>query len=372
MLPALGQEFGNPSGAHRVARRARTLLDDARAEVASVLGCDDGEVVFCSGGTESCNLAVVGGARASRSPAAAGVRAGPARVVVSAAEHHAVLLPALALGAAVVPVDHHSVIDLDALSDVLGPEVALVSVMAANNEVGTVQPLEAVADLVRRQAPGALLHSDAVAAAPTMDLEPVVSICDLVSVAGHKVGGPKGSGVLVVRRGARLAPVIRGGPQERERRPGTHDVAGALGLAAALSAVSSRRSEERRRIGALRGRLVAGLCAAGAVEQTVVPGGDVELLPGICHVLVAGVDSEELLVLLDDGGVCASAGAACASGASEASHVLAAMGVPDGLARGAVRFSLGWNSTDADVDLALAVFAKAVEQLRGMSAGGPR
>lgn len=357
MVPVLGEHFGNPSGAHRVARQARWLLDDARALVASTLSCDEGEIVFCAGGTESCNLAVLGGAR----PAAP---SGPATVVVSAVEHHAVLLPAVASGATVVPVGRPGVVDVDALSAALTPEVALVSVMAANNEVGTVQPLQAVAEVVRRRAPGALLHSDAVAAASTMDLAPVVALCDLVSVAGHKVGGPKGSGVLVVRRGARLAPVLRGGPQERERRPGTHDVAGAVGLAAALESAAARRDDERRRIGELRARLAGGLMAVGGVEETVAAGGGVEVLAGTCHVLVDGVDAEELLILLDEGGVCASAGAACASGASEPSHVLAAMGVPQERARRAVRFSLGWSSTDADVDLALSVFTKAVEQLR--------
>jgi cysteine desulfurase len=271
-----------------------------------------------------------------------------------------------------VAVDRSGAVDLDALSGALHDEVGVVSVMLANNEVGTVQPLSEVVDIVRRRAPGAVVHTDAVAAVPWVDVAVAARRADLVSVSAHKFGGPKGVGILVVRGGTRLGPVLHGGPQENGRRPGTHDVAGIVGTAAALTAAVANRTAEVARVSRMRDRLAAGLGASvdGLVETVPsafpgsVGGSGPGKVAGSCHVLVSGVDQEELLLLADAAGVMASAGAACASGALEPSHVLLALGLSVAEARTAVRFSLGHTTTETDIDTALAVIPKAVEQLR--------
>jgi cysteine desulfurase len=275
------------------------------------------------------------------------------------------------VGGTTVPVHRSGVVDLDALAGVLSPDVGLVSVMLVNNEVGAVQPLAEVAELVREHAPGALLHTDAVAGVGWLDVAGRTAVADLVSVSAHKFGGPKGVGALVVRGGARLAPVLHGGTQERSRRPGTHDVAGIAGMAAALRVATGARHEAVPRVGALRDRLAEGLAASiqdlgGTAERAgVARGSDPSVKVAYsCHVCVSGVDQEELLMLLDDAGVYASAGAACASGAIEASHVLLAMGLSPLEARTAVRFSLGYTTNDAEIDHVLSVMPKVVEQLR--------
>jgi cysteine desulfurase len=355
MVPYLTEHFGNPSGSHAVARRARVAVDEARDEVARCLGCEPGDVVFTSGGTESDNLAVLGATDPGRGS-----------VLCSAVEHHAVLCATEACGGTTVAVARSGVIDLEALAERLGPHVGLVSVMLVNNEVGTVQPLADVAALVRELAPRARLHTDAVAAVGWMDVAAAAAVADLVSVSAHKFGGPKGVGALVVRGGLPLAPVLHGGAQERSRRPGTHDVAGIVGMAAALRVATDGRDATVRRIGAQRDRLVEGITSSiGAVTETTSGATPAPAkVASSCHLNVSGVDQEELLVLLDDEGVCASAGAACASGAIEPSHVLVAMGLSPVEAKSAVRFSLGYTTTDDEIDHVLAVMPKVVERLR--------
>jgi cysteine desulfurase len=357
MLPWLGERFGNPSGAHSVARAARQAVDEARDTVGEVVGCRPGDVVFTSGGTEADNLAVRG-VHAAR----------PGRVLCSAVEHEAVLQPVAHVGGRTVPVDPRGVIDLDVLSALLreGDDTTLVSVMVANNEVGTVQPVAAVAEVVHRHAPGAAVHADAVQAAAWLALPGLLAGTHLVSLSSHKVGGPQGVGALVARWGTPLRPLALGGGQERELRSGTHDVAGIVGFAAALRAVLAQRDETAARVRALRDRLADGLLAA--VPGTVETGAYRDArLPGSLHVCLPGVESESLLFLLDEAGVCASAASACASGAQQASHVLAAMGVPPDQAGGALRLSLGWTTTDADVDHALRVIPAAVDRLQGVA-----
>ncbi len=352
MVPYLTEHFGNPSGSHSVARRARLAIDEARDEVARCLGCEPGEVVFTSGGTESDNLAVLG----ASSP-------GPGTVLCSSIEHHAVRNACEARGGTTVPVHPSGVIDLDALADRLDAGVELVSVMLVNNEVGAVQPLAEVAALVRARAPRARLHTDAVAAVGWTDVAAMAAVAHLVSVSAHKFGGPKGVGALVVRGGSPLDPVLHGGAQERGRRPGTHDVAGIVGMAAALRVATETRADTVRRVGTRRDRLATGLLSSiEDVRETVGRGAD--KVASSCHLVVGGVDQEELLVLLDDEGVGASAGAACASGAIEPSHVLLAMGLRPAEARSAVRFSLGYATTDDEIDHVLAVMPKVVERLR--------
>ncbi len=352
MLPFLRDRFGNPSGSHAVAREARKAVDEARETVAACLGAEPGEIVFTGGGTEADNLAIAGAHR---------LRGGT--VVCSAVEHHAVLHACAALDGRPAPVTADGLVDLDALADIVGSaDVTVVSVMLVNNEVGTVQPLADVAEVVRRLAPMAALHTDAVAAFPWLDVAAVGRPAALVAVSAHKFGGPKGVGALVVRRGTKVAPILHGGGQERDRRSGTHNVAGIVGMATAMQAVVAERAEVVGRVGALRDRLADGLLAA--VPQSNETGRRQDKVAGNCHVSFDGVESEALLMLLDGEGVYASAGSACASGAVEPSHVLAAMGVPRERALGSLRLTLGRDTTAADVDLALAVIPPAVARLR--------
>ena len=352
MLPFLTERFGNPSGAHAVSREARKALDEARDTVAQCLGARPAEVVFTGGGTEADNLAILG---------ALAVRPGP--TVCSAVEHHAVLHACDAAGDnRLAPVDGNGVVDLDALAALLDPSMSVVSVMLANNEVGTIQPLGDVVRLARELAPEAVVHTDAVQAFSWVDVAALAAGADLVAVSAHKFGGPKGVGALVVRQGVQVRPIIHGGGQERDRRSGTHNVAGIVAMAAAMRATVEGREADVARIGALRDRLAGGLTASvpGCVETVDRS----TKIAGNCHLTFADVESEELLVLLDAAGVYASAGSACASGAVDPSHVLAAMGVPRQRAQGALRLSLGVGSTDADVDLALSAIPAAVERLR--------
>jgi cysteine desulfurase len=351
MMPFLTDRFGNPSGLHGVARSARDAVESCRERVAEALGAQPGEVVFTSGGTESDNLAIFG------VPSRAG-----GRVVCCGAEHNAVLNPVRALGGTVVATAPDGTIDLDALAGHLGPDVSLVSVMLANNEVGAITDLDAVADLVAERAPNAVLHTDAVQAFQWLDVAERARRADLVSVSAHKFGGPKGAGALVVRDGVKLGPILHGGGHERERRSGTHNVAAIAGLAAAADATVASRAETVARVGALRDRLAEGLVSSvDGVTETIPRDRKVA---GSCHVRFDGLESEALLLLLDDLGVCASAGSACASGAIEPSHVLTAMGLSREQARASLRLSLGWASTDADIDVALKVIPDAVDRLR--------
>jgi cysteine desulfurase len=356
----LTEQFGNPSGSHAVARAARMAIDEARDVTAAALGVDPGGIVFTGGGTEADNLAILG---------VTAVRPGP--VVCTAVEHHAVLHASLAAGQAtgrtaaearIVPVHPDGMVDLDALASALDHTVSIVSVMLANNEVGIIQPLTDVARLVRRRSPQAVLHTDAVQAFPWMDLVEAAAPADLISVSAHKFGGPQGVGALAVRGDVELAPILHGGGQERDRRSGTHNVAGIVGMAAAMEATINTRAQTAVQAAMLRDRLVDQLLAAipGANET----GDRTHKIPGNGHLCFEGVESEALLVLLDDAGVYASAGSACASGAMEPSHVLTAMGVPRDLALGSLRLSLGPTTTEDDIELALKVVPDAVSRLR--------
>jgi cysteine desulfurase len=351
MLPYLSERFGNPSGAHAVSRQARTAVEDARDVMARALGADSGEVVFTAGGTEAINLAITGS-----------LAARPGTVVCSAVEHAAVLESCRPHPHRLVGVDPQGVVDLEALACCLDDEVALVSIMLANNEVGTVQRLSDVVAVVRRRAPRAFVHTDAVQAFPWLDVAALAADCDLVSISAHKFGGPKGVGALVARSGASLRPVLRGGSQERGRRAGTHNVAGIVGMAAAASVTAETREATVARVGQLRHRLVEGLLSG--VEGARETVGRASKVAGNCHMTFRGAESEALLVLLDEAGVCASAGSACASGALEPSHVLRAIGLPEEEAGSALRLSLGYCTGDDDVDAALAVVPKAVSALR--------
>jgi cysteine desulfurase len=288
-------------------------------------------------------------------------------VVCSAVEHHAVLDPVMARDGRVVPVDAQGVVDLDALSAIVGPDTALVSVMLANNEVGTVQPLDEVARIVRTNAPNAVLHTDAVQALTWLDLADRAASADLVSVSAHKFGGPKGAGALVVRNGVELTARQLGGGQERGLRSGTHNVAGIVAMARAAEIAVATRAETVERVSALRERLSRRLLATVPHAIDTVASGHTqgpEVVPGICHLCIDGVETEALLYLLEKRGVYASAASSCSSGAMEPSHVLAAMAIPSSQAQGSLRLSLGYSSTDDDIDLAVEVIPPAVERLR--------
>jgi cysteine desulfurase len=360
MVPFLQATFGNPSGGHAVARAAKTALEAAREEIAELLGARPNEVVFTGGGTEADNLAVKGGARRAR---AAGVGDG---VVTTAFEHKGVLascdrLEVEGFRVARVCVPASGVVDPAAVADAVDEQTVLVSVMLVNNEVGTVQPLAEVARVVRERAPRALLHTDAVQAVPWLDVATAAADADLVAISAHKFGGPKGTGALVVRGDAALEPLVEGGGQERGLRSGTSNVAGAVAMAAALRATCRDRDAEVARIATLRDRLVDGL--RHTIPDTFENGERAAKIVGNAHVGFRGVDAEMLLVALDQAGVCAAAGSSCSSGATEPSHVLVAMGLGDE-ARSSIRLSLGYASTDHDVDVALDVIPRAVEQLR--------
>jgi cysteine desulfurase len=361
MLPFQAGTFGNPSGAHAAARAAKTALEEGRERIADALGAAPAEIVVTGGGTEADNLAVKGAARAAR---AAGAGDG---VVTTAFEHKGVLAPCARLEAygfrvTRVPVDRAGIVDLEALDDALDERTVVVSAMLVNNEVGTIQPFDAVAELVRARAPHAALHTDAVQAVPWLDVAAAAASADLVSVSAHKFGGPKGVGALVRRRDTRLEPLIEGGGQEWGLRSGTVDVAGAVGMAEAFRITTERRRAEVTRIASLRDRLAAGL--ATRVPGCFVNGDPARKVAGNLHVGVPGVEAETLLVALDQDGVCAAAGSSCTSGATEPSHVLGAMGVPRDAALSSIRLSLGYASTDADVETALEVIPQAVERLR--------
>ncbi|HWC66862.1 MAG TPA: cysteine desulfurase family protein [Acidimicrobiales bacterium] len=351
MLPHLAEEYGNPNGSHSVARRARIALEEARDTIAELVGCAPGEVVFTAGGTEADNTAIAGA-----------VRRHGGRAVCPAAEHHAVLHVVEHLGGTIVGVDADSRVDRDQLAAALGDDVTVVSVMAVNNEVGSVTPLAEIAAVVREHAPRALLHTDAVQGFAWLDLATAAHDFDLLSLSAHKVGGPQGVGVLVQRRGAEVEPLLLGGGQEQDRRSGTQNVAGAVATATAMRITAEQREATVDRIGELRDRLVDGLAAEldGVVEVVSREA----RIAGSAHVCFEGVESEALLFLLDRAGVCASAASACASGAMDPSHVLAAMGVPKELAAGSIRFSLGWSTSDADIDHALTAVPAAVRKLR--------
>ena len=357
MLEVARDVPGNPSGQHGEARRARRLLDDARDRIAAVVGCDPGEVVFTSGGTEADDLAIRGVAAAVGVPA-----------LCLATDHHAAIDPVLAVGGRVVPLHGPGRWpSVEALAAALGtdPSASVVSVAVVNNEVGVVERVHEVAEVVRARS-GAAVHLDAVAAAGWLDLPPLWAGADLLSLSAHKVGAPLGAGALVVRSGTPLAPQLRGA-QERERRGGTPNLAGAVALGVALELGEAEREAKVARVGALRERLRAGLLAAlgSAVRETVPGGDDVAVAPHIVHLCAEGVHRDALLFRLDADGVAASAGASCASGAPEPSHVVRALGVPVERGLATLRLSLGWTTTEADVERALAVVPAAIRDLAG-------
>lgn len=362
MEPYLSEEYANPSGVHRFARAARRAVDEAREQLAAVLGCDPSEVTFTSGGTESDNLAVTGAALH-----ALGAGAATAFTCCSAVEHPAVIEPVRFLGGAEIPVEPTGVLDLGALEAVLKVEqddVVLVSVMLANNEIGVIEPVAEVCALVHDLVPEALVHTDAVQALRYIDLTTAAGDADLVSVTAHKIGGPKGIGALVARGQARsrLVPLLRGGPQERELRAGTPNVAGIVGFARAAELAAAEREVAAANVASLAAELRRGI--RSLVPEASFAAEEAPHLDAIVNVGLPGLESEELLLVLDQLGVAASAGSACASGALEPSPVLSALGLAPSEAKSHVRLSLAPQTTPEQVTAAVDALGEAIERLR--------
>lgn len=353
MAPFSGESFGNPSGIHAVSRRAKDALEEARERVAESLGCRPLEVVFTGGGTESDNLAVKGAALA-------GGRRGS--VVTVASEHEAVLesarfLDRLGCPVTVVGVDHLGRVDPEEVVASVDDSTAVVSVMWANNETGVIQPIARLSEMLRTVNPAAGFHTDAVQAVVSEEVD--ATDVDLLTIAGHKVGGPKGVGVLVVKEGVFLEPVVHGGGQELGRRSGTHNVAGAVGLAAALEAAVADRSRLRRDVGEARSRFEDTVLAKIPGVERNAPE-DARLVQH-SHLRIPGIRNETVLIRLDRLGVSASAGSACQSGASTPSHVLTAMGRSPEEGRECLRFSFGWPTDPSDGDRLAEALIEAIE-----------
>jgi cysteine desulfurase len=363
MLPYLGdQAFGNPSSPHQFGRTARAGLDQARRQVAAALGAEPAHVLFTSGGTEADNLAVTGGGLAARD------NGRPMRVAVSAIEHKAVLAAAHAvahLGGAeeTIPVTPEGRVSLEALDRILAARPALVSLMWVNNETGVIQP---VVEAGRRcHAAGVLFHTDAVQAFGNLPIRFDQLPCDLLTVSAHKIGGPKGVGALLVRNRETIEPLIQGGSQQGGLRPGTENIAGAVGFGRAAELAANEQPEHACRLAGLRIQLQETLL--GAVPDLLVIAEGAERVSHILNVCVPGADSEALLMHLDLAGVGVSSGSACTTGAVEPSHVLVAMGVPRELAVGALRFSLGRDTTAEEIERVAEVFPRVVTKVRSLA-----
>lgn len=358
MEPYFAVQYGNPSELHRLGREARRAVEAARAAVAAALNAGEREIVFTSGGTEADNLALLG--------ALDGLE--PGHLMVSAVEHPAVLEPARALARRgwaldLVPVDRHGVVDLEACARLFRADTRLVSVMLANNVVGTLEPVVELARLAHEH--GALFHTDAVQAVGSLPLDVEALGVDMLSLSGHKLYGPKGVGALYVRRGTRLSPLVHGGGHERRLRSGTENVPGIVGLGAAIARAVDGLEERRARLAALRDRLVDGVLAA--VPEVECLGHPTQRLPGSAAFTVRYVEGEAMLLRLDQAGIMVSSGSACASGSLEPSHVILALGYRPEEAHGSVRVSLGRENTADEVDYFLEVFPGVVATLRAMS-----
>ncbi|MCU0483286.1 MAG: cysteine desulfurase [Chloroflexi bacterium] len=361
MLPFLGPTFGNPSSGHAWGRAARTALDEARERLAAALGGTAREVVLTSGGTEANNLALKGAAWVGR--------ARGSRIVTSPVEHHAVghsLAHLATFGFEVVEVgvDRTGRVDPDEVAAAVDERTIVLALMLANNEVGSVQPVREVIERLPRRR-GVHVHVDAVAAAPYLDLDVAALGADTVAIGAHKFEGPKGMGALWIRRGTPLLVQAHGGSQERHRRAGTENVAGAVGMAAAYELACADKPATRERLEGFRARLAA---ACGAVDGVEISGHPSERLPGLLSLLCRGAGGTAMTVALDLLGIAASAGSACATGDAEPSHVLLAMGYAPDEAAGALRLSLGRTTTAAEVDEAALVVPRVIRSSRAGAA----
>jgi cysteine desulfurase len=361
MMVVLRDEFGNPSSVHHFGQQAKAALDDARTDVANLIGAEPSEVLFTGGGTEADNIAIRGAAEALEA-------AGRRHLVASAIEHEAVLNTLKALArrgwrTTLLPVDQSGIVSPAALSDALADDTAVVSVMHANNEIGTIQPIAELARIAHGR--GALFHTDAVQSAGKIAIDVKTLGVDMLSMSAHKFYGPKGVGALWIRRGVRVMAILTGGRQERSRRAGTENVAGIVGMGVAARIASGKMEAEGRRLSALRDRLEAGILRS--VPGTAVNGSAGGRVPNTTNISFDRVEAESLLIALDLQGIAVSTGSACSSGTLEPSHVLKAMGFHAHRTQNSIRFSLGAANSEAEVDRVIAVLPGIVEKLRSLT-----
>jgi cysteine desulfurase len=361
MTAALREEFGNPSSVHHFGQRAKAVMDQARSAVGALIGADAAEVVFTSGGTESDNFAIRGVAEALE-------KTGRRHLIATTIEHEAVLNTVKALAkrgwtTTLLPVGDTGIVNPKALEAALIDQTALVSVMHANNEIGTIQPIAELARLVHER--GALFHTDAVQTAGKIAVDVKALGVDLLSISAHKFYGPKGAGAIWIKRGLRLLPILHGGKHERSRRAGTENVAGIAGMGAAAALARGKMAAEATRLSALRDRLEEGVLRA--VPGTAINGARTPRVPNTTNISFDRIEAESLLIALDLEGVAVSTGSACSSGTLEPSHVLKAMGFPAHRAQNSIRFSLGAANTEAEVDRVIAILPGIVEKLRSLT-----
>ena len=366
MLPYFTERYGNPSSVHAWGRSAHQGMEGARRQVATVLGCRPREVVFTSGGTEADNLALKGVAWAYKRGGFEGKspRMGPGHIIISSIEHHAILHSAEELehhgfDTTVLPVDKYGMIDPDAVGRAMRPDTILVSIMYANNEIGTIQPVREIAEVAH--AGGALFHTDAVQAGGSLDINVDNLGADLLSLSAHKFYGPKGVGVLYIKAGSSVLPIQHGGSQESRRRASTENVPGIVGLGAALTRAHQSLDSNATYMRDLRDRLTTGVQQIGNVH---LMGHPEQRLPNNANFCIEGVEGETMLLKLDMRGIGASSGAACASGSTEPSHVLRALGISRELAQGSLRLTVGIDNTPEEIEYALSVLESCVSELR--------
>ena len=362
MLPHFTRDYGNPSSLYRFAQEGKTHLEEARAQVAACLNAKPEEIYFTSGGTEADNWALRGVAELM---ALKGKKTG--HIITSAIEHHAILHTAQYLEkqgyeVTYLPVDREGLVDPAAVEGAIRPDTILISIMAANNEIGTIQPIAEIGAIAR--AHKVLFHTDAVQAVGHIPVDVEGWNVDLLSLSGHKFGGPKGIGALYMRKPLRLPALIQGGGQEKGRRSGTENVPGAVGMAAALKEAVDHLPEESARLTALRDKLIAGL---SKLPYTSLTGHPSKRLPGTASFVFEGVEGEAPLLHLDAKGICASSGSACSSASLDPSHVLLSIGLPHAIAHGSLRLSLGPDNTEEEVDYILKEVPAVVAYLREMS-----
>jgi cysteine desulfurase len=360
MLPWFTEEYGNPSTVYSLGLTAAQAVQNARESLAGHLGAAPEEIYFTSGGTESDNWAILGAAEAQQKKGR--------HLITSAVEHHAVLesmeyLEKRGYEITRVPVDGGGLVDPDGVRKAIRPDTVLVSIMHANNEVGTIQPIAEIGKITREA--GVLLHVDAVQTAGKQPLDVEQLGVDLLSVSAHKLYGPKGVGLLYLRKRVRIDPLLHGGGQERGRRAGTHNVPGILGMTKAFDLAAERMGEDATREAALRDRLWQGL--SGSIEAISMNGDPVHRLAGNLNVRLEGIEGEAMILMLDMEGICVSSGSACTTGSLEPSHVLLAMGIPAEHAHGSLRITLGRSTTQEDIDHFIKVFPPIVDRLREMS-----
>ena len=360
MLPCLQGNYGNPSSLHSVGQRAAEALQGARETVARCLGCDPKEIIFTSGGSEADNQAIISAARF-------GALKGKKHILSTAFEHHAVLhtlkkLEKEGFEVELLPVGTTGTVTPEQVAAAIRPDTALVTIMYANNEIGSILPIPEIGAVCREK--GVLFHTDAVQAAGHLHIDVRAQNIDMLSLSGHKFHGPKGSGVLYARKGIPLVNIIEGGAQERGKRAGTENLPAIVGMAAALQEACDHIDENAAKVSALRDKLIAGL---SKIPHSALNGDPVHRLPGNVNFCFEGIEGESLLLLLDAKGICASSGSACTSGSLDPSHVLLAIGRPHEVAHGSLRLSLcEWN-TEEEVDIILQEVPRVVEYLRNMS-----